>query len=267
MKPGSGGAAQIAGETLGPGEGVVAGDSSVQGGHALAAPLVGQGQGPLDGGRGALLVVGVRPARDAAVPEIGQRRAPPQRKGLMQGVECLFRINRADRAGMKRERFEPIRVEFAFVNLDQVARGDRHDPVVAEDVNHLFNALSGYSNRTDYGRLLVAPHSIRKGLVERIDREIENHRAGREAWVRFKINSLVDEKTIDALYRASQAGVPVDVWVRGICAIKPGVPGLSGVINQPVCMPAAAAASSSSCVSDRNRMSPAGSSISAAIER
>ncbi|MGA7688386.1 MAG: RNA degradosome polyphosphate kinase, partial [Jiangellales bacterium] len=96
------------------------------------------------------------------------------------------------------------------------------DPVVAEDVNHLFNALSGYSNRTEYGRLLVAPHSIRKGLVERIDREIENHKAGREAWVRFKLNSLVDEKTIDALYRASQAGVPVDVWVRGICALKPG---------------------------------------------
>ena len=101
------------------------------------------------------------------------------------------------------------------------------DPVVAEDVNHLFNALSGYSNRTEYGRLLVAPHSIRKGLVERIDREIENHKAGREAWVRFKLNSLVDEKTIDALYRASQAGVPVDVWVRGICALKPGIPGLS----------------------------------------
>jgi polyphosphate kinase len=101
------------------------------------------------------------------------------------------------------------------------------DPVVAEDVNHLFNALSGYSNRTEYGRLLVAPHSIRKGLVERIDREIENHMAGREAWVRFKLNSLVDEKTIDALYRASQAGVPVDVWVRGICALKPGIPGLS----------------------------------------
>jgi polyphosphate kinase len=101
------------------------------------------------------------------------------------------------------------------------------DPVVAEDVNHLFNALSGYSNRTEYGRLLVAPHSIRTGLVERIDREIDNHRAGREAWVRFKLNSLVDEKTIDALYRASQAGVPVDVWVRGICALKPGVPGMS----------------------------------------
>jgi polyphosphate kinase len=101
------------------------------------------------------------------------------------------------------------------------------DPVVTEDVNHLFNGLSGYSNRTEYGRLLVAPHSIRRGLVDRIEREIAYHQAGREAWVRFKLNSLVDEKTIDALYRASQAGVPVDVWVRGICALKPGIPGLS----------------------------------------
>jgi polyphosphate kinase len=101
------------------------------------------------------------------------------------------------------------------------------DPVVTEDISHLYNALSGYSNRTDYGRLLVAPHSIRSGLVERIDREIDNHAQGRTAWVKIKANSIVDEKTIDALYRASQAGVPVDVWVRGICALKPGVPGLS----------------------------------------
>jgi len=101
------------------------------------------------------------------------------------------------------------------------------DPVVTDDVGHLYNALSGYSNRTDYDRLLVAPQGIRKGLMDRIDREIDNHAAGRPAWVKIKVNSLVDEKIIDALYRASQAGVPVDVWVRGICAIKPGVPGLS----------------------------------------
>ncbi len=101
------------------------------------------------------------------------------------------------------------------------------DPVVVEDVNHLFNALSGYSNRTEYGRLLVAPHSIRRGLIDRIEREIDNQHDGREAWIRFKLNSLVDEKLIDALYRASQAGVPVRVWVRGICALRPGIPGLS----------------------------------------
>ncbi|KPC64438.1 polyphosphate kinase, partial [Streptomyces sp. NRRL WC-3753] len=75
--------------------------------------------------------------------------------------------------------------------------------------------------------LLVAPHSLRAGLVARIHQEIEHHRAGREAYVRIKVNSMVDEAVIDALYRASMAGVPVDVWVRGICALRPGVPGLS----------------------------------------
>ncbi len=101
------------------------------------------------------------------------------------------------------------------------------DKVVGEDVARLFNVLSGYSRNTDYDRLLVAPHSIRTGLITRIEREVENHRAGQPARVRFKCNSIVDERIIDALYRASQAGVPVDVWVRGICAIRPGVPGLS----------------------------------------
>ncbi len=101
------------------------------------------------------------------------------------------------------------------------------DPVVGEDVSNVFNVLSGYSMNTEYGRLLVAPHSIRSGLVERIDREIAHHEAGRTARVRFKCNSIVDEAIIDALYRASSAGVPVDLWVRGICAVRPGVPGMS----------------------------------------
>ena len=101
------------------------------------------------------------------------------------------------------------------------------DPQVGDDVSKLFNVLSGYSMATDYERLLVAPHSIRAGLIERIDREIEHHRAGHPAGIRIKCNSLVDERIIDALYRASQAGVPVQVWVRGICAMRAGVPGLS----------------------------------------
>ncbi|MEZ5115996.1 MAG: RNA degradosome polyphosphate kinase [Candidatus Nanopelagicales bacterium] len=105
------------------------------------------------------------------------------------------------------------------------------DPVVGEDVARLFNVLSGYSMSTEYDRLLVAPHSIRIGLVERIEREIEHHRAGRPARIRFKCNSIVDERITDALYRASQAGVPVDIWVRGICAVRPGVPGLSDNIR------------------------------------
>ncbi len=85
--------------------------------------------------------------------------------------------------------------------------------------------LSGYSNNTEYSRLLVAPHSIRSGLLERIEREIDHHRAGRPARVRIKSNSIVDERIIDALYRASQAGVPVEVWVRGICGLRADVPG------------------------------------------
>jgi polyphosphate kinase len=101
------------------------------------------------------------------------------------------------------------------------------DPEVGEDVSHVFNVLSGYSMNTTYQRLLVAPHSIRSGLIERIEREVEHHRSGRPARVRFKCNSIVDEAIVDALYRASQAGVPVDVWVRGICAVRPGVPGMS----------------------------------------
>ena len=105
------------------------------------------------------------------------------------------------------------------------------DPVVGEDVANLFNRLAGYAMNTEYHRLLVAPHSIRSGLIERVEREIEHQRAGRQARIRFKCNSIVDEKVIDSLYRASQAGVEVDVLVRGICALRPGVPGLSETIR------------------------------------
>ncbi|ARX84531.1 MULTISPECIES: RNA degradosome polyphosphate kinase [Streptomyces] len=98
---------------------------------------------------------------------------------------------------------------------------------VGADLSDLFNRLSGYSRRETYRRLLVAPKSLRDGLITRVNREIQHHRAGRPAYVRIKVNSIVDEAVIDALYRASQAGVTVDVWVRGICAVRPGVAGLS----------------------------------------
>ncbi|WP_432096028.1 RNA degradosome polyphosphate kinase [Streptomyces sp. bgisy100] len=101
------------------------------------------------------------------------------------------------------------------------------DPQVGADLSDLFNRLSGYSRRENYRRLLVAPKSLRDGLIQRINKEAAHRRAGRPAYIRIKVNSMVDEAVIDALYRASQAGVPVDVWVRGICALRPGVEGLS----------------------------------------
>lgn len=101
------------------------------------------------------------------------------------------------------------------------------NPDVGEDVSNLFNVLSGYSMNTEYNRLLVAPHSVRNGLIDRIHREIEHHKAGAPSGIQFKCNSIVDEQIIDALYDASSAGVPVHIMVRGICAVRPGVPGLS----------------------------------------
>ena len=101
------------------------------------------------------------------------------------------------------------------------------DPDIGADLTDLFNVLTGYSRQTEYRNLLVAPHSIRSGIVARIEREIEHQRAGRGGLVRLKMNSIVDEGVIDALYRASRAGVTVDVTVRGICALRAGVPGLS----------------------------------------
>jgi len=105
------------------------------------------------------------------------------------------------------------------------------DELIGEDVAHLFNNLSGYSRKPSYEQLLVAPDSVRDGLIERIHGEISHHRAGRPAGVRFKVNSIVDEATIDALYLASQEGVPVQLLVRGICALRPQVPGLSESIE------------------------------------
>jgi polyphosphate kinase len=101
------------------------------------------------------------------------------------------------------------------------------NPIVTDDIGRLFNHLSGMTQETQYKRLLVAPHGIRTGLIDRINQEIANHANGKPAGIKIKVNSIVDEATSDALYRASRAGVPVDLWVRGICTIRPGVPGLS----------------------------------------
>jgi len=98
---------------------------------------------------------------------------------------------------------------------------------VGKDLTRLFNELSGYAIEKKFKRLLVAPLHLRAGLLKRIDTEAANARAGKPARIRIKVNSMVDEQIIDALYRASQAGVPVDVLVRGICSLRPGVEGLS----------------------------------------
>ena len=105
------------------------------------------------------------------------------------------------------------------------------DPEVGADLTDLFNVLTGYSRQTAYRRLLVAPHGIRSGLIERIEREIDKVRLGGEGLVQMKANGLVDEELIDALYRASQAGVRVDLVIRGMCTLRPGVRGLSDNIR------------------------------------
>ncbi len=105
------------------------------------------------------------------------------------------------------------------------------DPTIGADLTDLFNVLTGYSRQDTYRNILTSPHGIRRGIVRAIGEEIELARAGQTAGIRIKCNSLVDEQVIDALYHASQAGVPVDVVVRGICALKPGVEGLSENIH------------------------------------
>ena len=105
------------------------------------------------------------------------------------------------------------------------------DPQVGADLTDLFNVLTGYSRQTDYRTLLVAPQKLRSELVRRIDGEADRGRRGESSGIRIKVNSLVDEQVIDALYRASRAGVQVECVVRGICALVPGVPGLSETIR------------------------------------
>ncbi|ORA76899.1 RNA degradosome polyphosphate kinase [Mycolicibacter kumamotonensis] len=101
------------------------------------------------------------------------------------------------------------------------------DPDIGADLTDLFNSLTGYSRKMEYRNLLVAPHGVRAGIIERIEREIAAHRSDGQGRIRLKLNSLVDEQVIDALYRASRAGVQVELVVRGICALRPGVEGFS----------------------------------------
>jgi polyphosphate kinase len=94
------------------------------------------------------------------------------------------------------------------------------DPVLGEDLSRLFNELSGHSTKHDYSRILVAPHSLRNSLIMRIQREIKNHLDGKPSWIRLKLNSLLDEEIIASLYVAAEAGVKVEIVVRGICSLQ-----------------------------------------------
>ncbi len=105
------------------------------------------------------------------------------------------------------------------------------DKDMAADVSDLFNALTGYSHREIYRKLLVSPHGIRQGMMERIEREIERHRRDGDGYMAFKLNALVDKGIIEALYRASMAGVRIDLNVRGLCCLRPGIKGVSDNIS------------------------------------
>jgi polyphosphate kinase len=105
------------------------------------------------------------------------------------------------------------------------------DPDVGADLTDLFNVLTGYSRQTKFRRLLVAPHSVRRGLIDRVEEQRTKAKAGEPALVQIKVNSLVDEELTDALYRASMSGVQVDLVIRGICTLRPGVAGLSDNIR------------------------------------
>jgi hypothetical protein len=102
---------------------------------------------------------------------------------------------------------------------------------IGADVSDLFNSLTGYSRQRLYRKLLVAPVNLRGRIIELVDREAAHARAGQPARVIAKMNALVDPEVIDALYRASQAGVEIDLIVRGICCLRPGIPGTSDRIR------------------------------------
>ena len=101
------------------------------------------------------------------------------------------------------------------------------DEEIASDVSELFNVLTGYAHQTEYRRILVAPTTMREQLANRIAREVEQHQQHGNGYLAFKMNALVDKRVIQSLYLASQAGVRIDLQVRGICALRPGIPGLS----------------------------------------
>ncbi len=98
------------------------------------------------------------------------------------------------------------------------------DPVLTEDLTKLFNQLSGFAPQSEYSRLLVAPRTLRTGLLEKIEREVHNHKAGLSSGIQIKLNSFLDEDFVEALYDASKHGVPIDLVIRGICSVQTEIP-------------------------------------------
>jgi polyphosphate kinase len=101
------------------------------------------------------------------------------------------------------------------------------DPIIGAEASRLFNALTGYTGKDEYKKLLVAPETMRQQILARVEREIEQHQQHKDGYMAFKVNALVDKPCIQALYRASQAGVKIDLQVRGMCCLRPGLPGVS----------------------------------------
>ncbi len=98
------------------------------------------------------------------------------------------------------------------------------DPVLTEDLTKLFNQLSGFAPQSEYSRLLVAPRTLRTGLLEKIEREVHNHKAGLSSGIQIKLNSFLEEDFVEALYDASKHGVPIDLVIRGICSVQTEIP-------------------------------------------
>src|SRR5262249_59049145 len=130
--------------------------------------------------------------------------ASPQTRRAAGGGGGATHTRRSCQGGPDNYHLKPARMYEAYGLLTA-------DPEVGADLTDLFNVLTGYSRQTGYRRLMVAPHGVRSGMVERIEREVEHVRAGRSGRIQIKVNSIVDEDTVDALYRASQAGVDVDL--------------------------------------------------------
>ena len=105
------------------------------------------------------------------------------------------------------------------------------DQEIGSDVSDLFNSLTGYSQKEDYRRLLVSPVSMRREIIRRIDREIERHKEKGNGYLGWKLNALIDKEIIQALYTASMAGVKIDLNVRGLCCLRPGIKGISDNIR------------------------------------